>query len=239
MMERYFSCWILIGLILMVFLFTSCTYERSNNAKDSSTMDELCINNFIADDSTPLEKALTMDYDLCELQSFFCGSKENENTIWGFTKSALSFGEVNRQYPVEVTRSGGYSVYKIKQGGYFYVFWVNTINLGEEGHTSEPYVYFHAYLPSSKKITAFDSLTPEISTAEDVQKIDSAFELSFLQSSGIFSYSYLDEQTILQIKYAPKENVNGYCDLIVDEMQIVPRASVPSRYSAIMAIDTP
>ena len=100
-------------------------------------------------------------------------------------------------------------------------------------------MYFSAYLASDISPDLFDSLTPGISTAEDVQRIDPSFELSFLNSNGIFSYSYINDETILQIEYAYQENIDGYDDLIVKEKMIVARDSAPTRYSALLLSDLP
>ena len=100
-------------------------------------------------------------------------------------------------------------------------------------------MYFSAYLPSVVSSDLFDTLTPGISTAEDVRKIDPSFELSFLSSNGIFSYSYINDETVLQIEYSQHGNVDGYDDLIVKEKKIVARASAPTRYSVLLSGDLP
>ena len=146
---------------------------------------------------------------------------------------------MNYRYPVEILRTGGYSVYRVSQGGYFYVFWIKPFTIGTRQSNSEPSVYFSAYLSSDTSPDLFDSLTPGISTAADVQRIDPSFELSFLNSNGIFSYSYLNDETILQIEYAYQENIDGYDDLIVKEKMIVARDSAPTRYSALLLSDLP
>ena len=100
-------------------------------------------------------------------------------------------------------------------------------------------MYFSAYLISDISPDLFDSVTPGISTAEDIRKIDPSFELSFLNSNGTFSYSYLNDGSVLQIEYAPQGNVDGYDDLIVKEKMIVARTSAPTRYSALLSGDLP
>ena len=212
-----------------ILLFASC-----GNKKDESDMNDIFFNEYVMDDIKTLESNLTKEYDLNELRSFFKGSNANENIGFGSTVSALRFSEVNYRYPVEILRTGGYSVYRVSQGGYFYVFWIKPFATG----TSQS-VYFSAYLTSDISPDLFDSLTPGISTAEDVQRIDPSFELSFLNSNGIFSYSYINDETILQIEYAYQENIDGYDDLIVKEKMIVARDSAPTRYSALLLSDLP
>ena len=233
-MKKYMCICLFIVSCVVILLFASC-----GNKKDESDMNDIFFNEYVMDDIKTLESNLTKEYDLNELISFFKGSNANESIGFGSTVSALRFSEVNYRYPVEILRTGGYSVYRVSQGGYFYVFWIKPFATGTSQSNSEPSVYFSAYLTSDISPDLFDSLTPGISTAEDVQRIDPSFELSFLISNGIFSYSYINDETILQIEYAYQENIDGYDDLIVKEKMIVARDSAPTRYSAILLSDLP
>lgn len=233
-MKKYMCICLFIVSCVVILLFASC-----GNKKDESDMNDIFFNGYVMDDIKTLESNLTKEYDLNELISFFKGSNANESIGFGSTVSALRFSEVNYRYPVEILRTGGYSVYRVSQGGYFYVFWIKPFATGTSQSNSEPSVYFSAYLASDISPDLFDSLTPGISTAEDVQRIDPSFELSFLISNGIFSYSYINDETILQIEYAYQENIDGYDDLIVKEKMIVARDSAPTRYSAILLSDLP
>ena len=233
-MKKYMCICLFIVSCVVILLFASC-----GNKKDESDMNDIFFNEYVMDDIKTLESNLTKEYDLNELISFFKGSNANESIGFGSTVSALKFSEVNYRYPVEILRTGGYSVYRVSQGGYFYVFWIKPFATGTSQSNSEPSVYFSAYLASDISPDLFDSLTPGISTAEDVQRIDPSFELSFLISNGIFSYSYINDETILQIEYAYQENIDGYDDLIVKEKMIVARDSAPTRYSALLLSDLP
>ena len=233
-MKKYMCICLFIVSCVVILLFASC-----GNKKDESDMNDIFFNEYVMDDIKTLESNLTKEYDLNELRSFFKGSNANESIGFGSTVSALRFSEVNYRYPVEILRTGGYSVYRVSQGGYFYVFWIKPFATGTSQSNSEPSVYFSAYLTSDISPDLFDSLTPGISTAEDVQRIDPSFELSFLNSNGIFSYSYINDETILQIEYAYQENIDGYDDLIVKEKMIVARDSAPTRYSALLLRDLP
>lgn len=233
-MKKYMCICLFIVSCVVILLFASC-----GNKKDESDMNDIFFNGYVMDDIKTLESNLTKEYDLNELISFFKGSNANESIGFGSTVSALRFSEVNYRYPVEILRTGGYSVYRVSQGGYFYVFWIKPFATGTSQSNSEPSVYFSAYLASDISPDLFDSLTPGISTAEDVQRIDPSFELSFLISNGIFSYSYINDETILQIEYAYQENIDGYDDLIVKEKMIVARDSAPTRYSALLLSDLP
>lgn len=216
----------------MIVFLNSC-----ESKKESADMKNIFLGEHFTDDNKSLETSLTNEYDLDELKSFFMGSNENEEIMFEVNSKMLTFSEVNRRYPVEVLRTGGYSVYKVSQGGYFYVFWVSQ-SIGNT-QNSEPSVYFSAYLSSDVFMNSFDSLIPMINTAEDVKKIDPNFELSFLISHGIFSYSYLNEQNLLEVEYLHQENLKSYDDLIIKEMRIIPREAAPSRYSTVLSKDLP
>lgn len=226
------NIWLLF-VICIALLLVSCKNKKEEN----------CVNNtfysgFEMNDDKLLGTNIK-EYDLDELKSFFGGSNANESIGFGLNIPALVFSEVNYKFPIEILRTGGYSVYRVRQGGYFYVFWIKSFEAGANQIQREPSVYFSAYLSSDIAPELFNSLTPGVSTAEDVKKIDQSFELSFLISNGIFSYSYIDDKTVLQIEYECNENIDGYDDLIVKEKMIVPRTSAPTRYSSILSSDLP
>lgn len=233
-MKKLTRICLIIGICASMLFSASC-----GNRIEGANMNDSFFDGFITDDSKSLESTLTKEYDLTELKLFFENSNTNENIVFDSLTSVLTFSEVNHQYPVEIVRTGGYSVYRVKQGGYFYVFWIKPLATDSSQANIEPSVYFTAYLPSFKDSSIFDSLEVGISTAKDVKSIDSSFELSFLMSNGVFSYSLLNEETVLEIEYAYQGKIDGYDDLIVKDMEIVSRASAPSRYSAILSSDLP
>ena len=231
-MKKYIC--LLVLVCFETLLFASC-FER----EDTSQMGNIFFDEYLMDDSVTLESNLTREYDLNDLKSFFEGANVNESSVFESNISALTISKVNDMYPIEILRTSGYSVYRVTQGGYFYVFWIKPFDKVASQSSGEPSVYFSAYLSSTRHPNLFDSLTPGISTAEDVKRIDPFFELSFLMSSGIFSYSYINDETVLQIEYAYPENIEEYADLIIKEKTIVARTDVPTRYSAILSSDLP
>ena len=119
-MRKYMRICLSIVICVVFLLFASC-----GNKKDESDMNDIFFNECVMDDIKTLESNLTKEYDLNELRSFFRGSNANESIGFGSTISPLLFSEVNYRYPVEILRTGGYSVYRVSQGGYFYVFWIS------------------------------------------------------------------------------------------------------------------
>ena len=218
-----------VALCVMSVSFTSC--------KNGSDENNMINNEWLPDDTKSLDDLTA--YDFNELSSFFEGYNANECIGFGTCGKTLKFSEVNKRYPIQILRTKGYSVYKVIQGGYFYVFWVTPFSTSTGEPNEEASVYFTAYLPINTSPDLFDCITTGVSTARDVKAIDPYFELCFLMSSGIFSYSYIDEDTILEIEYAYDDSINEYDDLVVKEKKIVSRDSVSSRYSSILPSDIP
>lgn len=232
-MKKYMYIYLTVVLCMVVLLFSSCKKKEHK-----MNMNNVFFDNYVMNDVETLESELTKEYDINELKEFFKNTNSNDGEFFKKSTSML-FSEVNRSYPVEILRTGGYSVYRVSQGGYFYVFWIQPFVTDSNNSKNEPSVYFSTYLSSDKDVKLFDSLTPGVSTAEDVKLIDPYFELSFLSSNGIYSYSYINDKTMIGIKYEYADNINGYDDLIVKEKMIFSRESVPSRLSVVLSSDLP
>jgi len=225
----------IVGVLCIVFIILSI----SKNNKEQESTGEVFWGDCIIDDSLILEE----EYDINELYDLFGGRNAAERVVFkSHGLPTLGFDEVDQKFPVEVVRTAGYSVYRVKQGGYFYVFWSSLVMNGSKVEKTEPTVFFSAYLRSDKSIKSFDGIIPGKSTAEDVKKIDPSTEFNFLRASGIFSNSYLNSDTILEIEYEDPENgINDYADLIVKSKRSRPREGevVPSAYCAILEKDLP
>ncbi|MBR5570399.1 MAG: hypothetical protein IKW10_05845 [Oscillospiraceae bacterium] len=227
-------------IIMCIVIFSSCyKAEDTKHTRDDQHI-ELIVNNYPTDDFT----MPTREYPLYDLRNFF-EQKNNNGSISPHSKvSSLYFEDVNSKYPVEFVRSGHYSFYKVTEGGYYYVFWVKSSKF--DGNQIIEYpdqlnwelsVYSTAYFSSVKSKDLFNTLTPGMSTIEDVKAIDSDFDLVLIRSSGVFSYSYLNDNQLLEIKY--KTTADSADNWIVEEFTIVPRSSAGSRYSVILSKDLP
>lgn len=249
--------------IATLFLFTSCQIsndEISNNETEINEQNTTTTNNivsedstentsieeddivkihsptYVADDSKTLDESLTTEYDINTLQEYF--KNRCTNDIITYSEDTLKIDEVDKKFPLEVIRTDGYSVYKVKQGGYFYVFWADTM---EPDYTiySEPSVYFTAYISSSLDENLFNSITPNISTAQDIYEIDPNFELKFTLSSCILSHSFLNDNSVVQVMYYSKRKNDTYEGILVKEISIIDRESAPSCFSRILSKDLP
>ena len=210
------------------------------------------VQGFIADDSKSLKDILTKKYDLQELKSFFGEIPPNESMIYELSdsKANLTINDVNEKFPIECLRLNHYVVYEVNEGGYFYVFWSLFIDPAPEEESEHSFkdvnnaiVYFTAYLsPTSlRKEKDFNSIKEGISTAEDVAQIDPAFEISFLMSSGIRSYSLLENGSIMEIWYENSNNIESRKDLLVKSKNVLPKRTVTlaSYLASILPKDLP
>lgn len=214
-------------LLIVTILFSACTKENNVGMKKR----EEFVQGFMVDNVMPLEECLTKVYELQELKSFFGDISPNEYMLYEMADNRESFNisSVNERFPIECLRKIEnivyYSVYKVSGGGYFYVFWTQTFKelptAESKPKTDDATVYFTAYISSMPKESDFVSIQEETSTAEDVFLIDQAFELSFLMSSGIRSYSLLENGKIMEISYENSDNIKSRKDLIVKRKNII------------------
>ena len=231
--------------ISATLLLVACRNEEIN-------MPEEFVQGFIADDSKPLADILTRTYELQKLRIFFGEIPVNEKLGYNSSDHVpnLTINDVNEEFPIECLRRNHYVVYKVNEGGYFYVFWslfIENMPEKESEHsiedTDNALVYFTAYLsPSSlKKESDFDSIKRGISTAEDVATIDPAFELSFLMSSGIRSYSLLEDGSVMEIWYEHNDHMESRKDLLVKRKEVLLKetASSVSSLANILSKDLP
>ena len=242
-MIKYKPQYIIMVLAIML-LTVSCGYqnsgEKTNDNDKEYAASEVFWGKHITDDSKDLDDCLTKEYDLQELEDFFYKHNYNEKSHFNRELPSLTFEEVDSKFPVEVVRTFEYTVYKVRQGGYFYVFWYKGKLVDEPGTYSEPIVWFSSYLTSEKSPDLFKSLKPGVSTAQDVKKIDPAFELLF-STRTIDSYSYLNEDELLKIEYeagAIKLEL-GYDALIVKSISVIKRGSPVGMYNNMLSKDLP
>lgn len=234
-----------VMLILACFAISCANNEEKREVEQKIffTAEELLVElnevypeGFVIDDTSTLDEVLKTEYDLAELQSFFAGS---DSCSTFENPKVLSFDEVNEQFPIEVIRPQGYSVYKVGQGGFFYVFWTISYTMVEE-KSCRPIVYFASYIHSELEAEAFNCIEPRISTAQDVLTIDPEAEFNFSMSYGIYSYSLLKENELMEIRYERfGDKFDEYGDLIVESMSVIPIGKESTRYSVILEKDFP
>ncbi len=199
---------------------------------------------FIVNNNISKEDALTTEYDLNELISYF-----TPHHIWTKEKGVLdlTMKEINERFPIELTRENEYSVYKVKQGGYYYVFWINTTAteiLQEDGSAVETdleaTMYFTAYFsgeyPSKSQ---FKKLKPGESTAQDIIAIDPNVGFDFWGSSNDSSYSLLEDDWIAEVRYERSSKREQYTSMVIEEVKFLRRSEAYGCFSGILPQDLP
>lgn len=224
-------CFTLLVIVMALGMcISSCKKEeKSDNLSDLSS----------ENDVVGLEDVLTAQYDIRDLIDFFENCNLDEGTLFGNQTVPLSFSDVDEVFPVEIVRPGGYSVYKVVQGGYYYVFWVDSLSTDTNQSNHDRFVYSTTYLPANSSKISIDSIQPGKSTADEVKKIDPYMEMNLLLSKGVYSYSYLDKENLIEIEYKHQKDISNSKDLIVHRITIVERESTPSRYCAVLSQDFP
>lgn len=247
-MKKIYVCIILVA----VFMVGIIGCERQIKEKEST---ELGVDEMIFDlnklsgykvvDDKSLDELLTVEYGLNDLVNFF-GEHHQKDDIHN-ERIALTYTQVEQRFPVEVIRSKEYSVYKVREGGYYYVFWQRGINMETGELVEELNVDFSTYVCNSMNSCMVELIQLGVSTASDVRKLDPYVDFNLVISHGVHSYSYLDEEHILEIEYELNDawEVHSgvetweYDDLIVKDIAIIQREESMSWFRAVSREDLP
>ena len=157
-------------------------------------------------------------YDLNELELYFQEAPLPGG--WYTPKKTVYLSDANRECPAKTVRDirgGKYSVYEVKPCGRYYVFW-SPSEYSQSGEATDHRADYAIYLCGNRSAKDFDSLQLGQSTWEDVQKIDPYAETNLWGYEDGYSWSYLNKDKILKIKYK-------YTRHIIEEINIVPRAA--------------
>lgn len=234
-------------VLVMLFVLVLSIFVACNNQGVSQlgTQDKFFYG-YTIDNLTPISNLIKNMYEIKELQEYFGFIPPNESVMYGLldNNQQLTINDINERFPVECIRCTKnmvyYSVYRVSEGGFFYVFWA--VNIGTSKTENDSIrAYFTTYISSLKKATDFNLVKEGISTAEDIAQIDSALELTFVMSSGIRSFSRLEDGTILEIQYKRCEEIQTRKDLVVESMRILPEeiAQTSSYLACITPEDLP
>lgn len=225
---------------------TSMPEETSHNQIDNHMDTAEFFTEDRIENTSRLSDILTVEYKMEDLEGFFGRASSNESVLSGVMTSDVRIASANEKFPIECLRRTDdgflYSVYRVKEGGLYYVFWADIFDNTDAKDTIVDWaVYFTAYLPTPIDLSAddFETIMPNSSTAADIGRIDPNFELSFLLSSRIVSYSLLEDGTVIQICYDFDRTLETKEDLIVTSKEILLAADTSSRLAAVYYYDLP
>lgn len=237
--------------MLLVMLLTSCGQMDgvdNTNASAESTTSEF--NNPISEENSThyygectinddilLEKALSREYELEDLTAFFTGSNQN-GYVEG--RKELLLSEVNKAFPIEVLRSPKYTVYKIKGGGYYYIFFRDVYKNGDTNSVEElqplkTVVYYSTYISDKEEIFDWEQLKPGTSTAEDLKQLSSNTEFLY-ETSMPMSFTYINKDFLLVVRYTWASGEN---EMIINTIKVTPREQSVGCYACILEQDLP
>lgn len=189
---------------------------------------------FVIDNNSSLDELLTNEYNLEVLKDYFGDMSYLGNGELFKVQSIVvhTWSEVNSKFPVQCVRYHNnfhYSVYKVKEGGYYYVFWsVPVIGLQEEREIITQWV---VYLNDLVSVSKFKSVVKNLSTAKDVLKVDPNVEFDWA-SSITRSYSLLNDGRVVEIDYSC-DKLETLDDLVVTDIAIYKKGTVSSMLAAI------
>lgn len=167
---------------------------------------------------------ISKDYPIGELVTYFGTYSTIEKMFFKSKVSSpvIKIDDAKDKFKVECFRKSNdkyYTVYKVTEGGYFYVFWGTNRDF-------EVTAYDSFYIPKLKSKSDFRKIKEGTSTIEDVYEIDPAAEFLNL-SRGCISYSLLEDGRVMEIEYFidPHKELN--------ENSIVKKKSVVERLGSI------
>lgn len=224
---------------ILVILLGACASKPARKIPESQTLDKL----------------LTAQYDLHELEAF---TKPYSISRLGYDtfdyENIVYYSDLDREYPIEVFRvadlqnsSGAYTVYKVTQGGYYYVFWsfAYPVDVSDSGINRDwtdrehMCIYFCTYINGNNNIIKYLPIRTGESTAADVLSLDPNSE--YINLSYIRTYSYINEKYALMVVYKRQSPArsNDLKYSIVKEVSIVTREGSNSCIGLIFPEDLP
>ena len=251
-MRKHFAK-LLMGFWVIVFL-TSCKANGSINRELSQAEENSIypLAGVMADvsliEDNKKDLASMTAYSLSELEAFFGNANRQLRIVNEDPCDELIKEQVEESFPGGISRSPNYVVYRVAEGGYYFVFYMPAYAGSEKPEGSLTLIYpleeaaevvrSSYYLPALPSFEEFSALEVGHSTAQDVIALSSATDFSFFLSSGIYSYSLLRDGCVAKICYdnagADRISMNN---LIVSGISLCPREDAPSCFATVWSED--
>lgn len=155
------------------------------------------VNNFDSVDSLCTKK-----YSISDLREF-ADKYSPSKTFFSAEKNnaECTYSMMNKRFPTQCIRAAEnlYSVYKVKEGGLYYVFW----NVRKDGM---PVIAETLYIDSLRSQSDFASIKVGESTYADVSKISSENELRQVSTESLCSITLLENGLFANIYYELKSD---------------------------------
>lgn len=208
----------ILWIAMILAVLSGCTKdgERSNPSVPLYT--EFYYSNFFLNNDVPLEMCTQVSYEIQTMRDYFGEISLSELVTRHLGKpfmgSTIYIDEANKHFPITNLRQATdpldgsaygnpYSVYRITEGGYFYVFWDifsdDSLDSNETWRHGVPIAAQTMYLKETPSNLDFSHIEPGKSTAEDVAKVDPNIAITF--GGMIFSHSYIDYYCLVRVNY--------------------------------------
>ena len=234
-------------MVLLVLLMCACVNETQSapNADVETTKTTVTIANDTIVESL---ESVPQSYSIADLQPYFEAASQWENNE--YKTEDYVYTTINEVFPGGILREctsgrGHYTVYKVKEGGRFYIFW-STLNAKTSDLSSNTFNPTKAigiqtsYVLDLKEKTAFDCLIENESTAEDVIEIDPATQFTFARSSWITSISLLKDGSVLMIEYDYDNNKPFLkSNMVVHKTVLLPKGEYQGGLAGVLPEDLP
>lgn len=186
---------------------------------------------FVIDNDIWMTEFFNMEYSYDELELFFydvnLAFKKFDDF---FAKEYCDMLDIHEHFKIDCLRStvvNGekkyYIVYKVKEGGYYYVFLDKSDKYDETKDLTENLVvYYSYYVNELNDISMFDSIKEGESLFSEVYDIDEKVLLKE-EDGKYYSYSLIKDQQLLRIEHHIQPNKNFYYrNLIAGKKEVVP-----------------
>lgn len=222
----------IISIIILSLLLSGC---KNDSTEEQNTDWNPCNDvEWLSPNSTPLSSEET--YTIDELECFL-GETSLRNT-W---QKKITLEELNTRFPIKYYREipiqgelYNYVVYPVTEGGTIYVtFGTLFPEGGEPTQIVHNWIYINPKWFSSESL--FENIVPNSSTFNDVYSIAPMTVFITHASSSPFSYSLLNEKTIVFVEYY--DDNQSDTQYIVKEIEFLPRDGSNTLLGAILADD--
>lgn len=182
---------------------------------------------FNSKDFVTLDNAITREYSFEKLENYF--SKSRTKGLLSQKAISRTFNDVQQEFPVEVLRvvmsgvnngnryySGCYTVYKVKEGGYYYAFFDPDFSKPLYDLKDNSQLIHSMYINKELDVSAFESIEIGKSTMSELMKIDPYYATYLLIGNFDLTYSLLNKNEIMEIEYDVVSNGAHYTSYTAD-----------------------
>lgn len=211
----------LLSLVLLFLILCCCC-----NTKTKSLVDELYSNpidknknpmevyDALYDNEVSINDVSMNEYSYEELYNYFSVTKADENYLSFVFHEERLMHCVNEKFPIRILRkvpddrfndvdprSRFYTVYKVREGGYFYVFFVVRDNKYEDFINDYAYVTFPYYFDGNyADVEKLARLKENENTWQDVYEIDKNMETWHSGQSAVNTESIIADEETKELK---------------------------------------